>query len=109
MNADISDQDYWKIFQRIKHNQSTDHQSNHFETLLKYPKRLGEGYVLEMELRGGFHLAIENYQHHEPLIVDVPTRKHPLEFGFYVSDDNRDRYSFPSFDETLLCGSGMAS
>jgi AraC family transcriptional regulator, transcriptional activator of the genes for pyochelin and ferripyochelin receptors len=94
----LSQSDYLELLDRSTPEVSIDPS----DVTQKYPSLLGEGTRRKIELRDGLWLQIDNCQQHQPMLLDVEDRHHPVEFQFFMWGD-RDRA-----DEFSFYGSGMA-
>ncbi|MES1025708.1 AraC family transcriptional regulator [Gloeocapsa sp. BRSZ] len=86
----------------------TDTDNNYSETLSEYPQDLGKGSILNVELRNGFYLTVEDYQVHNDAIVSYPESQHPLGFYFQLSGSiHCQRYGLNYAGDSIISGSGL--
>ena len=81
-----------------------------FETVYKYPERLGSGYCRRIELCNGVLLEIFDYQLQEDLIHQMPEREHPwVEYGVQLSGHEHSEYGAGTeAGQSVLYSSGLA-
>ncbi|MFQ4141254.1 AraC family transcriptional regulator [Chlorogloeopsis sp. ULAP02] len=86
----------------------TDIENNYSERLCKYPQLFGQGSILNIELRQGFYLTLEDYRVHNNLTIDYPEMEHPLGFYFQISGGiNCSRYDLNCAGNSIISGSGF--
>ncbi|PIG95527.1 AraC family transcriptional regulator [Gloeocapsopsis sp. IPPAS B-1203] len=86
----------------------TDADNNYSEALSEYPQSLGKGSILNIELRNGFYLTIEDYQVHSDVVVSYPELQHPLGFYFQLSGGiHCQRYGLNCAGDSIISGSGL--
>lgn len=106
MTTKIPEEEYWQLFRLAK--EYTDTQNKYSETLLEYPQDFGSGSILNIELREGLLLTIEDVQRLKNLTLDVQAQEHPLGFYFYLSAGfGSPRYGMPQKGDAFLFGGGM--
>lgn len=101
----LSQSDYWTLVQQNTVDEQTASTPNLTDITWRYPSQLGQGSVREIRLREGLVLAIANYQLRQDLIVEVPERKHPLEYEFTVLQEHPQQ---PCSEHYFFSGSGLA-
>ncbi|MEM8613434.1 MAG: AraC family transcriptional regulator [Cyanobacteria bacterium P01_H01_bin.105] len=106
MAVTLSQQDYWDLVNESQLEADTS-SVNTYETVLPYPKHLGQGYYRCMELREGMDVVFGNYHLHSDVIVPVPERDHPVEYEFCISGQHRQPDKLVA-GRYALCGSGTA-
>jgi AraC-like DNA-binding protein len=112
----ISQSDYWELLEgveptvkpTVEPTEATVQTDHRFETIWTYPKRLGQGYRHEIQLREGLELAIVHYQLHDAMAMQLPEREHPLEYDFYLAGGFTSPSGCTSTGQYSLCGSGLA-
>lgn len=106
MTTIISHQEFNEQVDLVK--EYTDIESNYSEYLLQYPQQFGHGNILNIELRQGFNLTLEDYQVHQNITIDYPEMVHPLGFYFQISGGmNCRRYGLNYAGNSIISGSGF--
>ncbi|MDF5724568.1 MAG: hypothetical protein PUP91_29720, partial [Rhizonema sp. PD37] len=77
--------------------------------LTEHTCSLDEGAWRHIQLRDSISLDISNYQQPKSLVLELPARKHPLEFLFFILVDSQSKNIESKTGEYFLSGSGMAS
>lgn len=108
MTLIISQQEYEELFKDKLEDEQNPCQSNNCEAIWKHPEQLGQGYWRLISLREGMELAISDYRLQKHLVVELPEREHPLEYGFYLSGAHRYNNESVGVGQYAFCGSGMA-
>lgn len=106
MTITLSRRDYWDLVDESQLEADTT-SVNAYETVLPYPNRLGTGHYRCMDLREGMDVLIGDYRLHNDVIVPVPERDHPVEYGFCISGQHRQPDTLVA-GRYALCGSGTA-
>jgi AraC-like DNA-binding protein len=106
MAITLSQRDYCALFQTIEKQPTSS--NDEFDLVWTYPEQLGQGYWREIRLRDGLELAIAHYQLHNPITIQSPERKHPLEYTFYLSGGYQSQQNCTCAGQYSLYGSGLA-
>lgn len=106
MTITLSQTDYWDLFEQAKAPQAAP-SSELNETLVNYPKQLGQGYQRWISLRSGVELMITEHELLEDVQVLLPERPHPLEYTFELVASNRSG-PVSGAQRYGLWGSGLA-
>lgn len=105
MPVTISQKDYWDLVYQTRCQQNLNH-NDKFDVTYQYPKELGRGIYREIKLRQGIELAIDRCQIHDDVIIEIPERSHPVEYGFEIAEKSTSNL-VPS-KQYVLCSSGTA-
>lgn len=108
MTIQLSQNNYWELFQEAPASTEPSHYSDGFDKLCQYPKQFGQGYLRRIWLREGLLLEIAEYQLRDRLIMKAPDRAHPLEYTFWLSGGHQEKQTAVSAGQYAFCGSGMA-
>ncbi|NJR39793.1 MAG: helix-turn-helix transcriptional regulator [Leptolyngbyaceae cyanobacterium CSU_1_4] len=106
MAITLSQHNYWDLFQEAEEQRAFS--ADDFDTIWKYPWRLGQGYWREIRLRDGVELAIAHYQLHDAVTMQLPERDHPLEYSFHLAGGYKNHQNSARAGQYSLCGSGLA-
>jgi AraC-like DNA-binding protein len=106
MTITISQRDYWQLVCETQDNDST-HPVEPFETVWRYPERLGQGYIREIELRQGLELSISRYRLHDNLTIQCHERSHAIDYDFSLTGSRcSGAYSLRA-GEHIVSGKGI--
>lgn len=76
--------------------------------MYKYPRRLGQGYWRNIQLREGLELTIGNLQMRDRMITTHPEQENDwLEYHFHFSGEHGDKYTTVGKGEYSFVGSGL--
>ncbi|MBW4510683.1 MAG: AraC family transcriptional regulator [Scytonematopsis contorta HA4267-MV1] len=78
-----------------------------FESFWEMPRLLGNGYKTDIELHPHLWLTIFDYEHHDDLLLKLPTSNHPLQFSVLLSGNIKDDYGRIGEGNTLISGGGI--
>lgn len=106
MTISLSQNEYWDLICAFEDG-AYDVKNETFETVWKYPSKLGQGSYHSIKLRDGLEMGIDNHRLSEELVVYAPERTHPIEYVFCITGKG-DCFSELSADQYVLYGSGMA-
>jgi AraC family transcriptional activator of pyochelin receptor len=109
MTITISQQAYWELFQQANDTWQHSESSDVLDLTWKYPAVLGQGFFREMELHEGLELTITDCQLDNDLIKKFDVHEHPVQYGFLLSGNFRNRGEQVSQGQYWFCGSGLAS
>lgn len=105
----LSQKDYWTLVQENIVDEQPASIPDLTDITWQYPPQLGHGLVREVRLREGLVLAIAKYQTHQDLLIEVPERKHPLEYEFTIVQHPQEYPQQSCFSEYyFFSGSGLA-
>jgi AraC family transcriptional regulator, transcriptional activator of the genes for pyochelin and ferripyochelin receptors len=107
----LSQSDYWTLVQKNIVDDQTASTFDLTDITWQYPVQLGQGSVREIRLREGLILAIAKYQTHQDLLIEVPERKHPLEYEFTIVQKHPQEHPQQSCvsEHYFFSGSGLAN
>ncbi|MDM9382665.1 AraC family transcriptional regulator [Chlorogloeopsis sp. ULAP01] len=106
MTNTVSCQEFWEQVKSVK--EYTDIENEYSEILYKYSQWFGQGNILNIELRQGFYLTLEDYQVNKNITIDYPEMEHPLGFYFQISGGiNCRRYGLNCAGNSIISGSGF--
>ncbi len=108
MTITISQRDYWQLVCETQDNDSI-HSVEPFETLWRYPERLGQGYIREIELRQGLELSISRYRLHDNLTIQCHERSHAIDYDFSLTGSRCDGSYSLANGEYVISGAGLKS
>lgn len=80
-----------------------------FETVWRYPERLGQGYIREIELRQGLELSISRYRLHDRLTIQCHERSHAIDYDFSLTGSRCDGSYSLANGEYVISGAGLKS
>lgn len=104
MMTKLTEQEFFNLHQTVAFKQRNASESDYSEKLYEIQQPIGEGKAHVFDLRCGFELAIEDYQWHEPVKIELEACEHPLEFAFLLSGNTQDQSL--QAGQAALCGNG---
>lgn len=107
MTITISQRDYWALC--ADQEQDLSCSAEPFETAWRYPERLGQGYIREIELGQGLMLLISRYCLHDDLTVQCHERPHPIDYNFSLAGSRCDGSYSLANGHHVLSGAGTKS
>lgn len=109
MTITFSQRDYLDLVEASQTPENIGPQ-NAFETVIRFPEKLGQGYYRNLRLRQGVWLRISHFQlHTEDVECVVPERSHPCEYRFYLSGKVCEcKQEMMTAGQYFLYGSGFA-
>ena len=109
MTIILSQRDHWELVQQTTQTESSFSSSaqedGNTDIIWKYPSRLGQGFVRDVQFREGLCLQLTDYQVREDIIISASDRKHPLQYCFNLAEGSQTSADAIPYN---LCGSGIA-
>ena len=106
MTITLTQKDYWDLVHASQRS-SQSHAVESFDTLVPYPAQLGQGHYRFIDLHEGVELLIGHFQLHDDVVMMMPERSHPIEYGFYLAGKSHHPQSMATGNYCLY-GSGAA-
>ncbi|MDZ7960274.1 MAG: AraC family transcriptional regulator [Aulosira sp. DedQUE10] len=98
----------WELWAEASHNSPQQPGQEPFEILRPMPKRLGKGYIRDIEVHPHLWLEIWDCEYHNDVLCKIPEWDHPLQFCVYLSGKVIDEYGKQSGEGyTCISGSGV--
>lgn len=110
MTIILNGADFQEMLEEAEQDSPQTHDISSFETVYKYPEKLGSGYCRGIELCNGVWLDIYDYHLQENLISRMPERDHPwVEYTIQLAGHWHSEYGGGAeAGQSFLWGSGLA-
>ncbi|MBW4686496.1 MAG: AraC family transcriptional regulator [Komarekiella atlantica HA4396-MV6] len=108
MTITLTMQEDWELWTEANCNSSQQLEQEPFEIVREMPKRLGKGYVRDIEVYPELWVMILDYEYHDDVLCKIPEWDHPLQFCVYLLGKVTDEYGGQLGEGyTCISGSGV--
>ncbi|WP_306423234.1 helix-turn-helix domain-containing protein [Nostoc favosum] len=108
MTITLTMKEDWELWAEASHNSPQQPGQEPFEILRPMPKRLGKGYMRDIEVHPHLWLEIWDCEYHNDVLCKIPEWDHPLQFCVYLSGKVIDEYGRQLGEGyTCISGSGV--